>query len=69
MSKYYYIKRSENITGPFSEIQLKNMFVKNILDNNTLISEDRIKWSTFSSFFVPAEPETVYMKLPEKPVI
>ena len=69
MSKYYYIKRNENITGPFSEIQLKNMFVKNILDNNTLISDDRIKWLTFSSVFVPAEPATVYMQLPEKPEI
>ena len=69
MSKFYYIKRNDNITGPFSEIQLKNMFVKNILDNNTLISDDRIKWSTFSSVFVPKEPETVYMELPVKPVV
>ena len=65
--KYYYIKRGSDIVGPFGTAQIINMIQEQILDKNTMISENRIYWNTAEEILFPKKevPKTTIFSVPK----
>ena len=66
MSEFYYIKRDDGVSGPFSAVQLTDMIKEQILPENVMISENRIYWNTAAKLLLHKDEVKSVSVMPEE---